>query len=629
MAVATRTARKPKPRARRAAPARRSRPPRRAPRVRIDPVTAEVIRGALETIAFEMAVHVSRTATTPILNQSNERNATIMDWKGRLAALSVGIPQFMLSSMGPVQFAIDFFGPDGFADGDVIGCNDPYHGGGHLPDWSIFAPVFADGELVLFASIQCHHADTAGQTPGGYPADAMDIWAEGFRCPAVKLVEAGRERKDVIYLLQTNNRVPTYEGDLRAQIGAAQLGARRCKEVIAQYGVETVKAACDWLIAFSERRMREEIASWPDGVYEADAFFDHDVKGNPDVKVHAKVTVRGDELEIDFTGSDDRPWLQCWSTQCNTRSMTYAQLCSMIDPTIPRNQGLFAPIRIVYPEGTIVNPPVGKPVSMGTHHPGCEISEAVALALAQAIPEKTCPQVYKAAMPTVLFGVHPKTGKLFIDHSVDVQSTASAAAYGTDGWGCANAGFGNLIMATAEINEAIFPSRHLSNDLTTDTAGAGKWRGQCGSFWVKETTADTSLYTFVMSMKYTSQGIAGGKNGPPDRLVIRAPDGTEKLITHTALYEPLPAGTRIEYQRGGGGGWGDPLERDPARVRDDVLDEYVSREAAEREYGVVFTGEVEDYSLEVDVAATEALRARLRAERAAAAGSAAAGEGER
>ena len=585
---------------------------KRAP-VKIDPITAEVIRGALETIAFEMAIHVSRTATTPILNQSNERNATIMDWKGRLAALAVGIPQFMLSSMGPIQFALEFFGNDGFKEGDVVACNDPYHGGGHLPDWSVFSPVFYKGELVLFASIQCHHADVAGQSPGGYPADAMDIWAEGFRCPAVKLVDAGVERKDVMYLFQTNNRVPTYEGDLRAQIGAAQLGAKRCQELIERFGVETVKAACDWLIAFSERRMREEIASWPDGTYEADTYFDHDVKGNQDVKVHATVTVRGDELDIDFTGSDDRQWLQAWSTQCNTRSMTYSQLCSMIDSTIPRNQGLFAPINITYPENTIVNPPAGKPVSMGTHHPGCEIAEAVAIALGQAVPEKSCPQIYKAAMPTVLFGANPKNGKVFIDHSVDTQATAGNAAYQNDGWGCQNAGFGNLIMATAEINEAIFPSRHLSNDMTTDTCGPGKWRGQCGSLWIKEATTPQSLYTFVMSMKYPAAGVNGGGKATPDHLVITHPDGSSQEITHTALYLPLQDGSKIVYQRGGGGGWGDPLEREPEKVRDDVLDEYVSVEAAERDYGVVFKGSAEDYTLEVDDAKTKARRMTMRA----------------
>src|SRR6266851_5558271 len=153
--MATKTAKKKKP-AR--ASARKKRAASRKSAPAIDPVTAEVIRSALETIAFEMAVHVSRTATTPILNQSNERNATIMDARGRLSALAVGVPQFMLSSMGPVQFAIDFFGADGFKEGDVVACNDPYHGGGHLPDWSVFSPVFHNGELVLFASIQCHHA---------------------------------------------------------------------------------------------------------------------------------------------------------------------------------------------------------------------------------------------------------------------------------------------------------------------------------------------------------------------------------------------------------------------------------------------------------------------------------------
>src|SRR6266700_6760449 len=157
----------------------------------VDQVTAEVIRGAMETICFEMATYVSRTATTPILNQSNERNATILDAKGRLAALSVGIPQFMLTSTLPVRFALEFLGVEEFRDGDVFAANDPYHGGGHLPDYNVFAPVFHGGELVLIASIQCHHADTGGGMPGGYNADAPDIWAEGVRFPALKLYERG------------------------------------------------------------------------------------------------------------------------------------------------------------------------------------------------------------------------------------------------------------------------------------------------------------------------------------------------------------------------------------------------------------------------------------------------------
>src|SRR6185295_15429146 len=173
------------------------RPGARLARIGVDPVTAEIVRGAMETVCYEMATHVSLTATTPILNQSNERNATILDARGSLTALSVGIPQFMLSSTLPVRFALEFFSEGGLFDGDVLVGNDPYHGGGHLPDYNVFAPVFHDGELVLIASIQCHHADTGGGMPGGYNADAPDIWAEGVRFPAIKLWERGVERRDL------------------------------------------------------------------------------------------------------------------------------------------------------------------------------------------------------------------------------------------------------------------------------------------------------------------------------------------------------------------------------------------------------------------------------------------------
>src|SRR5262250_1091917 len=219
-----------------------------------DPVTSEIILGAFETICYEMATHVSLTATTPILNQSNERNATILDATGQLAALSVGIPQFMLSSTLPVRFAVEFFGPDGLFDGDVLVANDPYHGGGHLPDYNVFAPVFHDGACVLIASIQCHHADTGGGAPGGYNVNAPDIWAEGVRFPAVKIYERGELRRDVEYMIATNNRTPTFLGDLRAQVGAAQLGVRRLKEICERFGVETVRAAVRNVIAFAKRR---------------------------------------------------------------------------------------------------------------------------------------------------------------------------------------------------------------------------------------------------------------------------------------------------------------------------------------------------------------------------------------
>ncbi len=566
----------------------------------------------METIAYEMATHVSLTATTPILNQSNERNATILDASGALAALSVGIPQFMLSSTLPVRFALEFFGPGGLCEGDVLVANDPYHGGGHLPDYNVFAPVFHEGEPVLIASIQCHHADTGGGMPGGYNADALDIWAEGVRFPVLKLYERGVERRDLVYFMKVNNRTPTFLGDLRAQVGAAQLGVRRLKEVLARWGTATVLDAVEYMIDLAARRFREEVSRWSDGVYESDVYVDHDPKGNPDIHLHCKVTIRGDRLTIDFTGSDTRPEIAAYSSFGNTRGYVVAQLASMMDPTIPKNEGFFRAIDLIVPEGCCLNPPPGRSVAAGTHHPGTEVGEAIAKALEPVLPDRCCPQIYKIGMPTVVYGTDPRTGRFFIDNSADTIAAHCNAVRGQDGWGSMNVSFGNLIRATAELNESIFPQRQLARDYETDSGGPGEFRGGLGTLYRKQMLAPVNVYTYVVGRKYPMPGIAGGLPGAPNRLELkvggRAPEeaGEKVRLVH---HEP---GEAIAYHYGGGGGWGDPLDRDPAKVLDDVLDEYVSVRSARDDYGVVFTGSLEALDFAVDEAETSRLRDELR-----------------
>jgi N-methylhydantoinase B len=584
----------------------------------VDPVTAEVVRGALETICFEMATYVSRTATTPILNQSNERNATILDGQGRLAALSVGIPQFMLTSTLPVRFALEFLGRDEFREGDVFVANDPYHGGGHLPDYNVFAPVFApdpttgERRMVLIASIQCHHGDTGGGVPGGYNVTAGDIWGEGVRWPVVKVVDRGVERRDVLYALQANNRIPDYVGDIRAQIGAAQLACQRLGEVIEHTGVDAVEESVDFMIDYAARRFREEVTQWTDGVYEADAYVDHDPLGNPDVHLHVKITVEGDSLTIDFTGSDDRQELQAWSTFGNTRGYTVGQIAAMMDPEIPKNEGFFDQIKLVVPQGCVLNPHPGRPVSAGTHHPGADVGEVIAVAMQDVLPDKAVPQTYKTGIPTIIVGVDPRTGATFTDHSAEVYAGWCNAAKGMDAWGAQNASFGNLWKATAEINESLYPHIQWGRDYRTDSGGAGQWRGLCGSHYEKEVLVDAKVYTYVVGMKYPMPGICGGKPGAPNEMIIRYGSDDPFRVAHTADWVPVGAGQRVMYDYGGGGGWGDPLDRDPQAVLDDVLDEYVSHEAAERDYGVVLTGSLDDLTLAVDTEATESRRASMR-----------------
>lgn len=569
----------------------------------------------METVCFEMATYVSRTATTPILNQSNERNATVLDASGRLAALSVGIPQFMLTSTLPVRFALDYLGVDEFHEGDVFVANDPYHGGGHLPDYNVFAPVFAEGRMVLIASIQCHHGDTGGGVPGGYNITATDIWGEGSRWPVLKVMDRGVERRDVLYCLQANNRLPDYIGDLRAQIGAAQLGAAHLGDILERYGAVTVEESVDAMIDYAAARFREEVGAWPDGVYEADSYVDHDPWGNPDIKLHVKATVDGDHLSLDFTGTDARQELQAWSTFGNTRGYAIAQIASMMDPEIPKNEGFFDAIELVVPEGCVLNPSPGRPVSAGTHHPGVEVGEVIALALANVRPERCVPQIYKTGIPTIITGVDPRTGKPFTDHSAEVYSGWASAAKGMDGWGAQNAAFGNLWKATAEINEALFPHIQWSRDYRTDSGGPGQWRGNCGSHYVKEVRVASKVYTYVVGMRYPMPGMAGGMPGSPNQLTLKVGSDAEVVIAHTADWVPHEPGEKIVYDYGGGGGWGDPLERDTAAVLDDVLDEYVSVEGARRDYGVVLSGSLEELTLEVDVDATAGLRRAMAAER--------------
>jgi len=597
------------------APARRPAARKTKAKSRFDPVTAEIIRGAMETICYEVATHVSLTATTPILNQSNERNATILDGRGRLAALSVGIPQFMLSSTLPVRFALDFFGAGGLHDGDVLIANDPYHGGGHLPDYNVFAPVVVDGKLLLIVSIQCHHADTGGAAPGGYIVDALDIWAEGVRFPAVKVVDRGVERADIIYMMKTNNRNPTFLGDIRAQIGAAQRGRDRLKEVIAKYGAAAVTQAVEHSIDHARRRFRQEVRRWPDGIYYGDAYVDNDPLGNTDIRVHVKITVKGERLTVDFTGSDTRQNVSANSTYGNTRGYVVAQIASMMDPAIPKNEGFFEEIELIVPKGCCLNPHANRPVAAGTHHPGVEVGEAIAKALGHIIPERSAPQIYKMGMPTVIFGTHPATGKMFIDHSVDTFAAYCGAVKGQDGWGAMNVSFGNLIRATAEINESIFPHRQMARDYAPDTGGPGQWRGCPGSLYVKTLTAPATVYSYVVGRKYPMPGIAGGKNGMPNEMRCRVGSKHEYVAEGPSKQVPHQAGESYAYRYGGGGGWGDPLERDPEKVKEDVLDEYVSIRGAHYDYGVVLTGSVEALDLDIDWQATKELRSQMRSER--------------
>ena len=581
----------------------------------IDSVTAGIIRGAFETICFETATHLGRAASSAIINQSNERNASIMDGHGRLAGLSVGIPQLLFISPLAVRWGLEHFEIDDWGPGDVFVGNDPDHGGGHLPDYNVYAPCFdADGKLLAIQALQAHQGDTGGKDPGGFSVDATDIYQEGMAIPRLKLVHRGQARHDALEMLVRNNRFPSFSGDIAAMVSGAQRGAQLLGELAAKWGADQVRAAINWNIRETERRFRDEVSHWPDGCYEADVWIDHDTVGNEDVRVHVACTVAGDALTVDLTGSDDRPELVCvWNTFSNSRGYAMAQLVSMVDPSIIKNEGLFDAVEIILPEGTIVQPPPDKPAALGAFHPACEIGEAICIALSQILPRRSSPQVYKLGMPNAVIGVDAN-GQMWMDQGVDVRASDASATEGIDGWGSMCSGLGNLVLAQAEDAESRFPVLNLSREMTTDTGGAGRWRGQPGTRNVKQVLEPTTAVAWMVSKKHPLRGLRGGDDAGPYSNFFEVGSESEYEIENSVQAQ-LPANAVIAYQYGGGAGFEDALLRDPEAVREDVLDEYVSVEAARARYGVVLHGSVEAYDIELDLEATRRLREELRASR--------------
>jgi N-methylhydantoinase B len=583
----------------------------------VDPVTAGIIRGALETVCFEAATHLGRAASSPIINQSNERNASIIDAHGRLASGSIGTPHLTFVSQLTVRYGLEHLADYDWGPGDVFVGNDPDYGGGHLPDYNVYAPVYDDaGELVLVQALQAHQGDTGGKDPGGFTLEATDIFTEGLAIPCLKLLHRGEKRRDSIHLLERNNRFPSFAGDLAAMVGAVQMSVQRLQEVLRKWGTDAVKAAINYNIEHSEQRLRAEVARWRDGTYEATVLIDHDTLGTKDVKVHAACTIQGDQLTVDLTGTDARPELVgVWNTFGNSRSYVMTQIAAAIDPSIVKNEGLFHAVEIVIPENCIAQPPVNKPAALGSFHPACEIIEAVCIALSQVVPERSAPQVYKIGMPNAVIGFD-KLGRMWMDQGVDARSMDASAVQGVDGWGSSCAALGNLLLSEAEDAEPRFPIINLSRELITDRGGAGQWRGCPGSLNVKKVLEPTLAMAWMVSETHPLRGLCGGDDASPYSNHFEVGTPREYKVGLSARAQ-LPAGAVIAYQHGGGAGFGPALQRDPEAVRADVLDEYVSVAAARDKYGVVFTGSLADYDLAVDVAATTALRAQMRSAQAA------------
>jgi N-methylhydantoinase B len=476
----------------------------------------------------------------------------------------------------------EFFGDD-IHKGDVFLLNDPYHGGNHLPDLTAFVPVF-EGDRPRFWSInRAHQSDIGGATHGAYNAAATDIWQEGIRITPLRLYDRGEVRRDLLEMIATNVRHPRdFRGDLAAMIGSAHVGERRLLALVAEFGWPMANAAIEAVLDGAERQTRAVIVEWKDGVYKGEALLDDDGRGNNNIHIRATVTKRGSDLLIDLSDSHEQVTSFVNSSYPNMYSSVVVALSYLIDPDTPKNDGTFRPLTVVAKPGTVVWANPGAPVTLATNHCGQEIIEAIIKALAPACPDRAMAG-WGRRFRIAIQGKDPRSEKPFIWHFFQARPGGGASPAG-DGWPGAGEwqAAGGIKFGSLEVTEVRFPLFFRRHEFRADSGGAGKYRGGPGGVveMVVETAEPAAGNTAGDGVRHGACGILGGTDGLPHRYMLYSDGRPPRAIKTKEVGLVIHPGDVLILESGGGGGWGDPAERDPAAVVHDIENGFVTDEMA-------------------------------------------------
>jgi N-methylhydantoinase B len=570
----------------------------------IDAVDLEVVKASLSGIVQEMQNSLFRTGFSTIVRESQDASCALMNAKGEVVAQHVVLPLHVGAFPACCGAVIREFG-DSIAEGDAFLINHPYEGGSpHAPDICVISPVFCDGALFGFCGSIAHKSDIGGPVPGSCSGQAREIFNEGLHLPPVRYWRAGKPLLDIERIIGANSRTPELVlGDIRGQLGADRLGEKRVNALAAKYGHEKILACFERLFEMSERSLRQTLAEWPDGRFEAERFVDDDgVDLERPVRIHVVVDKQGNSIHFDFSGSADQtrgpanvrpPLVQAACAYC---------LISLIDPHTFVSQGLLRAFSITAREGSVVNPRFPAPVN--TYNPTVHaLVDAVYAALSKIVPEKVRADGC-GSRSIIIGGRSTYTGKGYVQYEIIAGGAGARAT--KDGASGVTVNQSNAMIAPVEIIESEFPTRLLRFELITDSGGVGTFRGGLG---IRREYLNLEDARFsIRSMKHIipANGVAGGKPGRPGDIWINpGRDGARRLPTRYADY-PLKAGDVFRLDTPGGGGYGDSLERQAERVLADVREGYISPEAAERGYGIVLTRDGDEWV--VDRAATNAKR---------------------
>jgi N-methylhydantoinase B len=588
----------------------------------IDSITASVVQGALENIAVEMGYKLMRMSYSSIIRESEDFGAALVDAEGRgLAESAQSTPLQSGPIPGYVRGILKTLAARGDAvrPGDVIMHNDAYAGASHGPDVGFVVPVFHDDRLVAFAATTAHHLDIGALSPGSCGiVDAIDAYAEGLQFKAIKVYDRFVRNDAVWQLLRDNIRVSDLVvGDMEAQIAAARIGAERLAALIAQHGYKRFQAACAAVMDYAERLMRQAIAALPDGDYRAETRIDGFADSLDPTKRHlpivATVKVRGDEIEVDLTGTadqiSDRPINMPFEGTVDVAvwlTIRSVLLDTAVRGHIPVNDGLLRPIRITAPLGSLANPIFPAP-TIARFCTGNAVADTVMKALAQAVPGQVSAGI--GNLKVIAF-----SGMRGAGHWVHMEifEGSYGGRSGLDGMDAVDTLYANTRNNPIEDIETHLPLRVSRYELRENASGPGEWRGGLGSVREFEYLDDGGASVEADGHEFAPWAFKGGGEGWPAELRFIRRNGEVEPLPSKVPHMRVLAGERFACVGPAGGGYGDPLRRDPALVREDVADGFVSAEAARNDYGVMLTA-----SGGVDGAATARLRDEMATTRGA------------
>lgn len=566
----------------------------------IDPITFSVIKNGLDAIVDEVAYTVIRTARSEIVKDVMDYSAAICDRHGRMVAQAKTIALHLGAIPEAMNALLARYGND-LHPGDAVIVNDPYEGGMHLPDIFMFAPFFHAGSLEGFCVVICHHTDVGGRVPGSNASDSTEIFQEGLRIPLVKLYESGRVNEMLERLIALNVRVPDLVlGDLRAQYAACRVGMRELGKLFDRYGRDMARRYFEELLDYAERLTREQIRLWPKGTFSFVDHIDDDGLSSDPVPIKVAITVHEDSVSVDFTGSAPQVRAAINSTVSYTNSCTYLSIRCALTGDVPNNAGVFRCIKVNAPLGTVLNP--RPPAAVAARAlTGYRVFDALLGALAKIVPARIPAAGEGGNTVVCLSGRRPDDSPFII---VDMICGAWGGRPGADGIEAITNASQNLSNTPVESLEANHPVRIEAYELVEDSCGAGKWRGGLGIRRSYRVLADEAfLQLRADRMKFLPYGLDGGESAGPARNLMERDGRIISLPSKTS--SSMRQGNLVIHEQPGGGGFGNPFDRDPQRVADDVWNGKISADYARQHHRV----EVDQSSGMLDLPATQRLRA--------------------